>query len=291
MPVGPQHRSGGSRSGGSSRSSSSFGRSRSSRSYSGGIRPVIIYNGSSSSNSASMPAIDPALLESYKRKNKAMAFVALAIVLLVIMTISLIVCATIKNDNAKKIEIMDADAIYYENLLNDGSAHREEAHVKWSSYYMTYNGVDYYYIEYYIFNSSYNIDGETYAQYTSADVNAIGDTISIVFNDEGYSINADWTKENAEYLYTQSKLKSFNTTVTILIILEVLSVLGLAFAIKNAVKVNKEEAPKIKNAMQKRSEEKKESQDAAKYGKKCEYCGSRIKDDVQKCPNCGASIK
>lgn len=283
MPVGPQHRSGG-----SSRSSSGFGGSRSSRSYSGG-RSVLVYSNTSYGDNK---PTDPQLLESHNKKAKTIPFFGITLFFLIIIMVALIVCSSIKRESVEKVQIMDDDAVFYETLLNDPTAVRKEAQVKWGKYYMTYKGVDYYYVEYMIFDFDHDLEGETYAQYTSADVNAMGKKIDIVFyEDSGYSINADWKKENAEYLYTKDKAASYSTAVTVLICIESAMAILFVLALVNMIKVNKAEDKKIKAILETRQKEKAEELDKEKNGKKCAYCGTRIKDEQQKCPSCGASVK
>lgn len=291
MPVGPQHRSGGSFRSGRSSSGGFRSSSRSFGSSSFGRRPNVIIIGGGTHNRQVVPeenVTDPIIVEAVKKKTKASLWLTL-IIPLFILIVATIVVSVEKKEFKEKLSIMDSDAEYYEQLINNPKEIITADCYKF--YYMTYEGVDYYYVSYHKFHNGGIIKGETYAQFTSADIRALGGKIQIAIDDNNYSMNTSWVKENAEYLYTRDNAQSYSTTSTILIVATCVVGALFIFAIVNMIKVTKNEDKKIFDRLSELKKSKDIKEDNAANGIKCAYCGNRIKDGEKKCPGCGASIK
>ena len=281
MPVGPSHGSRSSGGGGGGRSSFGGGSSFS-RSYGGGSRyyhrprgpRTVVFFGSPR-------VISP-------KRGSVLSF--LFVIAVFALVFSIIFMSSVSDFN-NKVKQMEKDAPYYLALKEegDGVTHvrgRIEDYV----YYHTYDGTEWYYIEYTYFVEGESIEreGETYAVYSMSQIKnmgSIGGSIDIgyAYDENGDLYSMDYKKyqlENPEYLYYKEQYSKKVTAVIISAVVLVV-IIGIAIATVATAKKKEEEA-KIEKAEQERKVE------LSKY---CQYCGTKIEDGNKKCGGCGASLK
>lgn len=292
MPVGPQHGSfGGSSSGGSNGGyrggSRSWGGSRGS-----GNRNIFIFGGGfgggSSENDETMKQNkNPVIRAANEKKEKYGLFITLISLLLLFMIGFCIGNVFSFNKNRDAVQIMENDMPFYTALAQNGEEH--EADIVFVKEYCKLDGVVYYYVTYQVMDATgIKYSGETYAQYTQAEINAKGGRtgkIEIRVDDDGYSINSDYVAQNAEYRYLVKMRDSAKTKATIFGVVAGVSLVLLVLLIIKSREVYQEQNIIIKNEL--KHEEKKAA--IAAKGPTCPYCGTALKENSDKCPSCGAT--
>ena len=293
MPVGPQH---GSFGGGSSGGSHGGGYHGGSRSWGGsrgrGNKNVFIFGGgfgggSSEDGETVRQEKNPVIRAANEKKERYGLFISLISFLLVVM-IGFCIANIFKfNKNKEAVQIMENDMPFYTELAKNGE--EREADIIFVYEYCKLDGVIYYYVTYRVMDATgIKYSGETYAQYTQAEINAKGGSlgkIKIKVDENGYSINSDYVAHNAEYRYLVKMRDSANTKATIFGVIAGVSLVLLVLLIIKSREVSREQNIIIKNEL--KHEEKKAT--IAAKGPTCPYCGATLKENTDKCPSCGAT--
>lgn len=338
MPRGPSHsRSGGgggfSSRGGSGGGGFSFGGFSSRRSSSGS------YNGGSYHDRPRRPR-GPRSFHWFGRtvvvSTGAQSLFSTLISILVIAIVACVVFGgTVTNSNlqakeAKEaIEIYESDADWYAETIAGAEKNidGDEYYLATATFndvlieyynpdsnqtgyceYMYFNGYDYYYIIYSYYNEvkGETMRGETYAMFTSTEVDALGGSFSVAYRqDKGkfYSVPVFYELEdNAEYLeakqYYENKVDAKNNAIIILLI--PIAVIALIVAIlvwrfvvmvKKSKKDSELEQAKAEAEVAQAKAKAEIAEELAKNtNRTCAYCGAKVPDGDDCCPACGSRV-
>lgn len=247
------------------------------------------------------------------------------------------------NESKQYLQIMEKDNEYYKNMIekaeeakstgirngyyittatfNDKINYNYNSNSITGIYYLDdYNYYELFYIVY-SFKNEYDtngngitpaqaseLKGETYAQYTSNQVNGKDGEIEIVYHydkDEArwVSINRDYTIDltyNYEYLYMnqlldeyEDSIKTSNTVFIVAIVADVIFFVLILLVLISAIKkAKKDEALKEEKAKaeidEARAKASEAEANAAKKNRICAYCGCTVDDGESKCPACGS---
>lgn len=153
--------------------------------------------------------------------------------------------------------------------------------------------------EFEVNNETYK--GETFAQYSSSDINAFsGDatqrTLEIVYHYDGekmLSINRAYKEaDNFELkeaeVYVEDGEDNVKVSRTICIVASIIGGITILIMILAFVKTVKKSKQQEVEAKEEKEYQRQEAEDAKKK-KYCIHCGSQVADDETKCPSCGSS--
>ncbi len=275
MPAGPRSYGGGSRSSGGSRGG---GLSFSSRPHHGGHhrvgprRPFRMHFGS----------------RVYVVAGGALSKVVAFLIIAGIALFFTFAGWTTMKDNKQYLKQMEEDSAYYQNLVATGTV--VDARIDDEYFAFEYNGYAYYQIVYKYQNSNgKTCTGQTYANYTTAQIMALGEEIEIAYDSNGFSIPTSYQLKDVEYQYVEHQYK---IGIIILLVSGVALILFVGVAVMIFVKNLKREAEKHEQdvARHEQEMERAELENEALKPKCCSYCGCKIEKTDKRCPGCGAGV-
>ncbi len=333
MPVGPSHsrsRSGG----GSSRASSSSRRVSAPR-----PSTRSVYSSRPMHRGAAMPPPPPPRYNSYGRRhvyNRAprtyMFFgrpvvmssgtrsgLGMVAVLFIIALIATIIMGVNLSNKTKTVQVYEADAKYYEQMISKAQAGEEGYYLATATFderfntyynddnprtgayeYVEVDGLAYYYIVFEYENevTGETMVGETYTQFSSSQFNGLNGTIDVAYTyDDGSWVvmNTGYELENnQDYKVQLASKDNLKTMTTVFGVIAGVLVLVLIILIVRALKKSKKEqaAQDAKNAAEVAEAEAKAQvalETAENTNRVCAYCGAPVPDGDIRCPSCGST--
>lgn len=217
--------------------------------------------------------------------------------LMVFAVMMLISVGSTKSAYKEELSMIEEEYRYYQNMITYAEANKEEGYVITAKVASNQYAQDLgKYRIFYTFKTETgkNVNGYTFYVYSLEDLKNLPvnkefelavDSVPVTESTDSIPVDYKYTilEDDAAYVVLKEKIKSISTYTTIgwvaVAVLLVGSVLVVFTAKKK--KEEKEEADRQKEIENEIAEEKK---------KFCQYCGTKILEGDQTCPNCGSRL-